>query len=396
MPDLSDDPRWFKPESIRGAAGFFRVGQMQNGAWSLIDPDGAPFFAAIVNAVDAPASVERDALARLRSWSFNTLGLGSAPLLRDEGLAWVASADFSAAGALIHASGIRLPDVFDATWAAAAMQHAEEVCWPLTLRRDLLGWFTDDDLGWGWPDGSGRPTLLQTCLSLEPGYAAYHAAWEFVLAAHGGRLAGLAKAWAHSIENKEMIREMTRTERGLATRGYLKDNARWTAEFAQRYFAVTLAAISAADPNHLLLGVGRIPGTRVPPRAAIPGVVTESFLPAVDLPWMHWQDIAGLPPGPVLAGDFTWASEAFRSEAGASGRGLTSLERMLKRGRAALRRVVSHPYVVGYAWNQWRDDPGEQPPFGSGLIHANDVEAREHTELVADINRRIPSFRGSL
>jgi len=39
-----------------------------------------------------------------------------------------------------------------------------------------------------------RPSLLQICLSLEPSFPAYHAAWEFTLAAHGGELAAMARA----------------------------------------------------------------------------------------------------------------------------------------------------------------------------------------------------------
>lgn len=391
MAEAFDRVRDYKAETFRGAPGFYQVAQRLGGAWTLIDPEGRPFFACAVNGVHPLDPASQEPVARLRSWRFNTLGLGSASALRDEGLAWVASANFSAAGTLIHAAGVRLPDVFDGAWAAAAMDHAELACAPLAARRDLLGWLTDDDLHWGWMGGSGRPSLLQTCLSLEPSFAAYHAAWEFVLAAHGGRLSGLAKAWELPMENKEVLRELTRTEQGIASRGYLRDDVRWMREFAQRYFAVTLAAISAVDPNHLVLGLGRGGGSGNPGRT--PPVVTESFFATVDLPWVHWRDLPSLPAGPVLAGDFTWVEPEFWTEASASARRLTSVERMLRRGRAALRRVVAHPAVVGYAWNQWRDELVEQPPFAGGLVHLNDGEAREHTELVADINAAIPSLR---
>ena len=48
---------------------------------------------------------------------------------------------------------------------------------------------------------------------------------------------------------------------------------------------------------------------------------------------------------------------------------------------------------VGYAWGQWQDEPGEQPPFARGLVHVNGAEAREHTELLASFNRRAESLR---
>jgi hypothetical protein len=44
--------------------------------------------------------------------------------------------------------------------------------------------------------------------------------------------------------------------------------------------------------------------------------------------------------------------------------------------------------VVGYAWPRWADTPEDQPPFGGGLVHVDDREAREHTELLADLNAR--------
>jgi hypothetical protein len=296
---------------------------------------------------------------------------------------------------MIVAAGIRLPDVFDLAWPATAHHWAAEVCAPFSERTDLLGWVTDENLGWGSSVDAARPSLLQTCLSLEPSYAAYHAAWEFVLAPHRGQLERLVKAWASPIENKEVVRTLTRAERGISTRGYTRDNARWTREFAQRYFAAAATAIRAADPHHLLLGLGASGPVRpgVPP--AVPGVVAESIFATADVPWVFWHDLAGLPPGPVLAGGFSWVSPEFWLVSGTRSRG-TTVERMLRKGRTSLRRLIAHPSVVGYTWRQWVDLPGEQPPFAGGLVHINGTEACEHTELVADINRRIPTLRPSL
>jgi hypothetical protein len=66
---------------------------------------------------------------------------------------------------------------------------------------------------------------------------------------------------------------------------------------------------------------------------------------------------------------------------------------MLRRGRLALGRGVAHPAVTGYCWSHWSDRVGEQPPFGSGLVHANGTEAREHTELLTEINLRVEELR---
>jgi hypothetical protein len=280
-----------------------------------------------------------------------------------------------------------LPDVFDSQWAQMAAARAAEVCGPLAGRRDLVGWLADDALGWAQADDSGRPTLLQICLSLEPGFAAFHAAWEFVLALHGGRLEALARAWGQPIANRGVVREMTRADQGLTSRGYLRDHARWTQEYSRRYFASTAAAIREHAPHHLVLGA----------RAAGPvgsAVLAACAWPAVDVPWLGCDDLASLPSGPVIVGDFNWVGSKFLGPPRTRpGRGLTSVERMLRRGRTAWKRLVTQPGVVGYAWRQWDDGAGEQSPFASGLVHANGIEAREHTELLADLNAGVARLR---
>ena len=388
----------FRAGTFRGAEGFFRVAQAGGGRWWLLDPAGRPFFCKAVHDVrasatgtgehDHAADKVGDPAARLRRWGFNAVGAGGDGAGRDDGLAFMASVDFCRAGPPVVAPGVRLPDVFDPDWPQLAAARASEICEPQAAGRELLGWLTDDAPGWGQLAVAGRPSLLQICLSLEPGFAAYHAAWEFALALHGGRLETLARAWGVPLANREIVRERTRAEEGFATRGYARDDARWTREFARRYFTTTAAAIRAADPNHLVLGCrfgGPVGGS----------VMAECVYPAVDLAWC---DAAELPPagasGPVLAGNVCWAAEDFIGAPVAGyARRLTSVERMLRRGRGALERAARHPAVAGYVWRQWLDEPGEQPPFACGLVHLNGTEAREHTELLAEFNARAEALR---
>gem|GEM_PF-4227384 len=80
---------------------------------------------------------------------------------------------------------------------------------------------------------SNVPRLLQICLSLEPAFSAYHAAWEFTLAAHAGDLATLAQAWDIPLPNKEALRQLTLAETPLLGASYLADNERFSREFAR-------------------------------------------------------------------------------------------------------------------------------------------------------------------
>ena len=350
------------------------------------------FFLRGVHGVRAlPASgdgaLPADTAARLRAWGFNAVGLGGDDGAgRDDGLPGLAAVDFLPASRAIAGAGLRLPDVFDPEWPRRAIERAGAVCAPLAEERGLIGWVGDAALEWAQPAAGGRAALLQQCLSLEPGFAAYHAAWEFALALHGGRLDALARAWGVAMANKEVVRTLTRAEQAIATRGYLRDDARWTREFARRYFTAIGAAVRAADPNHLVLGA------RSRGRAG-PAVQAESVFPAVDVALAGWTGLPAAtanPAQPVIADDVGWGSAVFlRPLAGGRVGRLTTLERMLRRARAGLDRLARHPAVVGYAWARWEDGPGEQPPFAGGLVHVNGAEAREHTELMAQFNARV-------
>lgn len=384
-----------RPGVARGGGRFFWAAPDDAGRWWLRAPSGAPFFCRAVHGVRGAglagdAGPRRDSAARLRGWGFNAVGLGGDTTGSQDGFPFLASVQFCATGPQVMAHGVRLPDVFDPEWPRRAAAQAAAVCAHASECRELVGWVMDDALGWGQaPTAAGRPTLLQLCLSLEPSSPAYHAAWEFTLALHGGRLDALARAWGVALTNRAIVREMSRAETAIATRGYGRDEARWTREFARRYFTTTSAAVRAVDPNHLLLGCR----FRAPVGAA---VLAECVYPAVDVAMPFWTELpapASAVTQPVLAGDVSWTNEAFFGAATSRDRKLTSVERMLRRARAALERVAQHPSAAGYVWAQWQDEPGEQPPFARGLLHVNEAEAREHAELLADFNSRSEALR---
>ena len=384
---LSSDPLDdFKRESLRGTSGYFRLGRTHAGQWWLIDPMDRPFFAKGMHGVGADPDATHDPAARLRSWGFNALGCGSDRLYLEEGLPFLRVVDFTSTGTPLNLGGVRLPDVFNADWPRQARERAGQVCEPLAENRQLIGWLSDDNPGWPPIAATDRPGLLQICLSLEPGLAAYHAAWEFVLALHDGKLAAVAAAWGLKLANKESLRGMTKQEQGITTRGYLRDDDRLVREFAQRYFTGTSAAIRLSAPNHLFLG------------CRWGGPVSEALRTVgatnADASLVDHTELTDALARPVLLGDFSWAAKSFYDEPVARrSLGPTSLERMLRKGRLGLARAVAHPAVVGYVWSRWHDRAGERAPFGSGLVHNDESEACEHTELLTTINDRVEELR---
>ena len=376
----------FRGETVRGKPGYFRVGQAETGQWWFIDAQDRPFFAKAVNNVSADAEATHDPAARLRTWGFNALGCGSDQLALDEGLPFMAVVNFCSGEETVNLGGVKLPDVFSKDWWDYARERAAEVCLRLIENHELLGWITDDSPSWPSRPELKRPGLLQVCLSLDPNKAAYHAAWEFALALHGGKLERMAKAWGAELANKDALRVMTREDHGIATAAHRRDDGQWSQEFARRYFVTTTSAIRKVDENHLVLGPRW--GGPVAPR------LRRECAAAVDVALVDYTELGEVSAGPVMLGDFCWAQNSFYESTGSRRvLGPTKIERMLRRGRLALARSVAHTSVVGYAWSRWHDRKSEAAPYGTGLVRADESAAVEHTELLTAINDRVEELR---
>lgn len=380
----------FKLTTLRGAAGFYRVAQSTGGRWWLIDPADRPcFVAAVAGGATSPLPA-----SRLRGWGFTAVTTTGAGAGGPAGMAWLSVAGVSRPGPFLRMGGARLPDVFDPAWSEIAADQAKRVCGPMSDDRSLLGWKTDDGLDWAWEAPEGRPTLLQLCLSLEPRHAAYHAAWEFALALHGGSLDSLAEAWEVPLTNKELLRAWTREERGVRTLGYQADHRLWSEEFARRYCAGAAAAVRAADPSHLVFAPGLARASTPPGWRDLSSTVMDvGVRPGLVLETEGEAGLMGERPSWVEG--FTWADPELYDPPphGPEPDEWTRLERMLGRGRLLLRRLATDPAVVGWSWPRWGDAWGGDGPFGPALIRADGSDAIEHTEALTWINQHTAAWR---
>jgi hypothetical protein len=371
----------FQADTLRGAPGFVRAGRTRAGQWWLIGPDDQPFFACGVR-LDA-AAVRAGPPEQAADWGLNTLVMdGGLPPPRWSGY-WMAAVSFRpAAEAMIRLQGVQLPDVFDPGWTRACHERAAAVCHPGLADPRLIGWLPDAGLQWARTAvGLPRPTLLQICLSLEPRFAAYHAAWEFVLAAHGGDLATVATAWGAGLPNKESLRLLTHDDHALDSAGYRRDDARFTREFARLYFLAVTAAIRAQDPAHLIIGGQPLGGPAAVGEGAAPLVDLLAVEPAADISRTQLDAWSRDAAYPIFLVGYSWSGAELEASPGR-----TPLESMLARGRAALGAVITHPAAVGYAWRDGCDRPEDRPPFGTGLVRVDGTAAREHTDLLTEIN----------
>lgn len=430
--------RDFDPATVRGTPGFFRVGRTQAGQWWLISPQDQAFFSKGVtainragtmggrwakrgpyaDAIDAkfgptdPEPFVSDVLRRLQAWNINTMASWTTAEFFDRGMPYTEVLEFRKISPHAFKVGpANLPDVFDPRWAEACDRWAAEICTPRRGSRDLIGYFTDNELGWAQPRAESlfaqvhleatqqapeRPSLLQICLGLDTEYAARRAAWDFVLARHRD-LAGLARAWAVELDDENALGRLTVANTALLSPGYLEDNRAFSAEFARRYFRITAEAIRRHDPNHLALGCrfGGPPGRTILEACVAPDVDVLSANNYRDTFYERLDEYYTVNAMPILVGEFAWASDYFvKRPMPDEPPGISVLQRMQTKGRAALEKAITHPGLVGYAWYRWvQGDPAKIPPYSYGLVYINDETAHEHVDVVRDINARAEQIR---
>jgi hypothetical protein len=256
------------------------------------------------------------------------------------------------------------PDVFDPDFETHVGRRARDHCATRSGEPDLIGWFIDNELRWG-PDWRGPDELLLQFLNLPPATPGRIAATEWLRQRHGGS-------------------DPPRT-------AFAADCDAFAALAADRYFALTIAAIKAADPNHLVLGCR----FAFPPPAAV-----------IDAAGRHLDvisfncygpdangalDAYAVTGKPCLIGEFSFrgADSGLPNTNGAGPVVATQSERA-----AAFRHYVSTALqrrtLVGYHWFEHADQPaegrfdGENSNFGTVTI--NDDVYEDLTRAMTALN----------
>ncbi|MBC8102895.1 MAG: hypothetical protein H7Z41_09940 [Cytophagales bacterium] len=416
------------PQTLVGKSGFFRVGKSVTGKWWFVDPDGKPFFFRGVTSVSQDgwqtrrpdgssydqlvakkygAAFAKASIDRLRGWGFNALGGFSGQEMWDQGMPYTILLNFAKDEKSPKINGTFLPDVFDPAWTRRMNEIAATVCAPRKNSRLLVGYFTDNELGWAQarseerplvfdPSEStlrdaGRPSLLQLCLSLPDDRPASRAAWEFVLARHQGDIARVAGDWGvPTLDSKARLPEWTAAKKAILSPGYLADDEAFSKVFAERYFRLTTEAIRREDTHHLILGCR----FGAPPGPAVLAAVQSRWVDVVSAnnyrdTFYERMDIYARGTGlPVLNTEFAWVTDYFTKARGAGGAvtGDPSVSRMLEKGRAALEKAIRHPQLVGFTWYRWVDKADFVPPISYGLVSVADEPNTVHLGILEGVN----------
>lgn len=400
------------PHTVIGTEGFVRVGRTEQGYWWFIDADGAAFYYQGVTsinragtqggrraapgpyaaAVDArhdyaagPDAFVDSVVSRLGDWGFNGMGAWTTEEFFEKGLFYTDNVEFLHGFPRLPRS--RFVDVFDPAWREFIDAKAREVCTPQRHNKLLVGYFTENEIGFptvgtvpldavGKPILTGaRPSLLQNCLAEAPEACAWREAWRFVLDRRGGGLAEAGRAWGVEMRSRDDVARLSDAGEVLVSDGFRDDADAFAAHCAETFFRWSALAIRRHDPSHLVLGC-RWAG---PPDPAV--LAAESRWADVislnnyqDMFYERIGEYANVLDLPILIGEFCWNDDAhmtirmpFEDPVG-----LTAAERMIESGSRALLRVFRHPNVVGWTWYRWIGENPLRSPRNCGLVDEND------------------------
>lgn len=391
--------------SFAGAAEgplFYRVEQ-RRGIWWFVAPDGQPFYSLGVNTVDmgepregydprspqyaaflhypSPEAWKQATLRRLRSWNFNTLGGWSSPDAPREALPYTV---------VLHLGDIaRLPwsDLFGAEVSRKFAEVAQQKVAPLANDQNLLGYFSDNELGW-WDD-----TIFDFYLKQPRNNATRQVLMRLLREHYGNDFARLRQdfesAEAKNFDELEGRSGLT-IKRGGRGMEVVEEFAFLVAE---RYYKLAHDAIRRYDAHHLILGDryhGYVP--RAVARAAIPYVDVISTNYAADwadgrISEFYLNSLYQATRKPILITEFYQSATENRSGNRNSSAWFPIVATQRERARSFRRNVTalaSLPFVVGAHWFQYADEPtkgrADGEDYNFGLVDIND---RPYEELTA-------------
>jgi agarase len=413
-------------KATTAANGYFQV-EKDGERWWLVDPRGERFYAVGTDHVNyyshwcqklgyapynrncerlygSPEKWGEMATQRLRAWGFNLLGAGNIEQTRYQGLAHTLFAafgsTFSDVSALVEkTTWTGFPNVFDPRWEAYCNARAKITCAANRTDPWLLGYFLDNELEWYgkagreegiWIDTMKRPAthtgkraLVDRLKAAQPTLAAFNETW-------GQK----AATWDDVLALTDLP-ALNDASRAL--------QKAFLAEVAERYFAVSAAAIRKADPNHLVIGsrfAGDAPEWAWKACARHCDVVTFNNYPRIDFAGGDLSELAavfstyyGMVERPMMITE--WSFPAL--DAGLPSQHGAGMRVDTQEQKAQCYEVMQHllfrlPFMVGSDYFMWQDEPalGISDTFPEdsnyGLVNEEDTPWPELTAMATRLN----------
>ncbi|HOW66683.1 MAG TPA: DUF1080 domain-containing protein [Verrucomicrobiota bacterium] len=406
---------------VRGpATGFFRTALIA-GKWWLITPEGNGFLSKGVNHVNfggdhspslghspyGRAAQERHGSAskwaeatatRLRSWGLNTVGAWSSAEMFDQRVPYTVILGLADSAGANWQRG-EVADVFSPQFAQAVRQQARKLCAPRAQDPFLLGYFSDNELRWGadWrskkslfeeflgqpEDRPGRIVLIRQLRDRYPTVEAFNQAW-------GTQL----KTLDELVTLKSL--PMTSQAAQHAQREFI-------GAYARAYFQNCHEAIKTADPNHLILGC-RYAGYFLPETVAAMGQFVDlvsfnnySYSP----PASQLLELHRITGKPVMLTEFSFkAMDSGLPNTKGAGKPVATQQDRANFFDQYVTALIQMPFVVGYHWFQYSDQPAEGRFDGEnsnyGLVNGRDEPWNLLVQRMTQVNARLEQdhFKG--
>jgi agarase len=378
-----------------GATGFFHVEKV-DGVWWIIDPDGNAFISKGVNAINfqgdySPSlgyspynrvvsrkygSAEAWARAtamRLREFGFNTVGAWSSGELFTLGMPYTVILNIAATAGAEWVSG-RGTDFFSEAFERTAYEVAEKICAPRKNDPYLLGYFTDNELRWS-PDWRSSKHLFDDYIAFEKDAPGKRALVNYLEEKYGS-IGELNAKWGTSFISFEDILNVYTLPAGSPIDA---DRLGFLEVISKRYFQVCHDAIRMYDPNHLILGCRF---AFRPPDEVLKGCIGYTDLISInnygwEPPLEDLRAINRLTGLPIIITEFSFkARDSGLPNTRGAGTPLATQEDRAEHFEKYVSKLLSEPYVVGYHWFQYADQPaqgrfdGENSNFG--LVNIED------------------------
>jgi hypothetical protein len=401
---------------IRGVPGFWRIGRTRDGVWWFISPDNRREWLNTVTTVQ-PFQLGRRAggphfLSRDWDGGFDMTS-GDVTRWAEATLARVKAAGFKGLGAWCHpifhtldvpitrdlniwahaTGGDRF--LYSPGWLEVAERAVARQVTPLAENRNLVGYYTDNELDWGdsgsgpgiyfdylKPDDPNRQKVIEVIRRLWPDIDTFNAAWRM------------------SIKDWDELSALDVLPHEPAEAYQLLFEA-WLEQLATDYFRLTTMLIRKYDANHLILGVrfkGHAPDAVVRGHRGHTDAVSINYYVAdAKLDPDMWPAMYRESEQPIIVTEY-----AFHALDGRSGNRNTfgfAAQVLDQQARADgyqvfTQRLARLPYVIGADWFQWSDEPpsgrtadGEDVNFG--IV---DIDDRPYELLLDAIRATAPTL----
>ena len=424
-------PLEFDWSTAKGKEGFFRVAKTNKGQWWFVTPTNQPFYYKGVCAVNragtaggrrampgkyaatidqkynyqqSPDVFVNASLNTVRSVGFNALGAWSTEEFFNKGMPFTEVIEFFKVPPFLPSVTKRegLPDIFDSAWMVAADTKARALCTPLRYSKELVGYFTDNEIGFGKTDDAGFDlgfeagqfdfSLLRTVLGMDSSKAAFKSAWSFLLNRHQHSLKQLSTAWGVPVKTILDIKKMNAGKVVINSKRYDADAAAFSKWYATHYFEIAHQLIKRYDPNHLILGCR----FGAPP----PFYVLDAIKPFTDVisvnnyrPTLYerYDTLYQYTQLPLLIGEISWNTDLFKliPFASETTQPLSVKERMFRAGSNTLQHAALHDGIVGFTWYRWVQGVSTDDRFYDGVVNYNDeldVHKEAHEKLLPTLD----------